>query len=405
MHIALLTRQIGHYHDARYRGAYDAFEKVSVVQTASEGGFAEFLATRVGDYDRHALYQSRAEYDAALSAGQLPSDLSALLTNIQPDVLAIAGWANAESAAGLRWARANRVPTVMMSESQEDDASRSWVRERIKTQLVHLSDAAFVGGPPHRDYLCKLGMAKDKIALGYNAVDNAHFAAGAADARAKADDLRAEHGLPARYLLASARFIAKKNLPALVAAHAAVTAENPETPALVILGDGGERPKVEAARNAHPNPDAVSLLGFKGYDDLPTLYGLAEAFLHVSTVEQWGLVVNEAMSAGTPVIVSDKCGVARTAVRDGISGLITGTDPDDIAAALKRFLALSQDDRTKMGQHAAADIAAWGPSRFGAGLREAAEHAQKALKPRAQLSLLDKLVLNRIEKSAIDQVA
>ena len=405
MHILILTRQIGHYHDARYRGAHAVFERVSVVQTASEGGFAEFLATRVGDYERHSLYENRKAYDDALQSGDLPKDLSKLLDNISPDVIAVAGWANSESAAGIRWAKSRGIPVVMMSESQVDDATRSWLREKVKSHLVRMSDAAFVGGPPHARYMQRLGMPKCQISFGYNAVDNQHFAEGAKRARKNAVELRKEYGLPNRYFLASARFITKKNLPALVAAHAVVREKDPNTPELVILGDGEERTKIEQARSAHPEPESVHLLGFKGYDALPILYGLAVAFVHVSTVEQWGLVVNEAMSAGTPAIVSDKCGVARTVLRDGINGIITGTDQRAIASALWRFNAMSDDECAIMGLSAAADFADWGPARFGKGLREAAEIAFAVHKPQVSLSLFDKLVLARIEKSAIAQVS
>lgn len=405
MHILVLTRQIGHYHDARYRGAHAVFERVSVVQTASEGGFAEFLATRVGDYERHSLYDNRKAYDEALQSGNLPKDLSKLLDKLSPDVIAVAGWANSESAAGIRWAKSNGIPVVMMSESQADDASRSWAREKVKSHVVRMSDAAFVGGPPHARYIQRLGMPKSQIAFGYNAVDNKHFSQGAKRARKDAARLRGEHGLPDSYFLASARFIAKKNLPALVTAHALVSQKNPNTPELVILGDGEERIKIEQARSAHPKPETVHLPGFKGYDDLPVFYGLAAAFVHVSTVEQWGLVVNEAMSAGTPVIVSDKCGVARTVLRNGINGWITGTDQGEIASALCKFNGMSEDEQVAMGQIASADFSDWGPARFGNGLRQAAEIALAAHKPQVSLGLFDKLVLAWIEKSSIDQVS
>jgi len=405
MHILILTRQIGHYHDARYRGAFETFDRVSVVQTSSEGGFSELLAKQVGNYDIHALYQNRAEYDAALKSGNLSTNLSELLDQIGPDIIAVAGWANAESAVGIRWGRKNDVPIVMMSESQQDDASRSWLRERVKAQMVRLSDSAFVGGPSHAEYIEKLGMPKNQITLGYNAVDNDHFTKGAAEARANADTLRSIHGLPESFFLASARFIAKKNLPALITAHAEFSRQNENAPALVILGEGNEKPKIEAARNAHPYPIKVLLPGYKSYDDLPIFYGLAEAFIHVSTIEQWGLVVNEAMSAGTPVIVSERCGVARTVVRNGISGIITGTQIADITAAITQFSKMSNEERRAMGNQATEDFAGWGPERFGMGLREAAQKAQDLYVPKKQLSLLDAIILRRIEYSAINQVS
>lgn len=57
------------------------------------------------------------------------------------------------------------------------------------------------------------------------------------------------------------------------------------------------------------------LPGFKQYTELPAYYGLAEAFVHLSRIEPWGLVVNEAMSVGLPVVVSRECGCANAAAR------------------------------------------------------------------------------------------
>ena len=63
-----------------------------------------------------------------------------------------------------------------MSESQAIDRPGVWWKELIKTRRVRQFDAALVGGPSHRDYLVQLGMPADRIALGYNAVDNDYFA-------------------------------------------------------------------------------------------------------------------------------------------------------------------------------------------------------------------------------------
>ncbi|MBL4811868.1 MAG: glycosyltransferase family 4 protein [Rhodobacteraceae bacterium] len=378
MHIAILTRQIGHYHDARYRGAAAVIEQVTVVSTTSQGGFAGFLAKENEGYGVRRLYGDRASYDAALAGGRLRAALWQMLDDIAPDVLAVAGWSSAESAAGILWAKQAGVPLVMLSESQADDAGRSGLRELVKKRIVAQCGAALVGGPRHAGYIAQLGMAKGKIALGYNAVDNAHFEAGAAVARRSAVEMRAKLGLPEEYLLASARFIAKKNLPALVRAYASVIGSAQGGPDLVILGDGDDRGQIEAAIGQTGMEARVRLPGFRGYDDLPAYYGLACGFAHVSTVEQWGLVINEAMAAGLPIIASEPCGATRTVIKDGESGIVTGTDEAALVAGLRRFSEQTAQERSKMGRAAARAISRWGPARFGAGLAEAAHMAQGA---------------------------
>ena len=405
MHLAVLTRQIGHYHDARYRSAAAVLPRVTVVSTANEGGFTEFLADDLGDYAVQRLFPSHVAYCAAVASRRLRHVLDRILDRIAPDVLAVSGWSNPESVLAISWGRRRGVPIVIVSETQEDDAVRSFLRELIKSRIVSLCDAALVGGPPHADYAASLGIPRQRIHLGYNCVDNAHFAAGAAAARSDAAKVRAAHGLPKRYILASARFIPKKNLPALVNGYAqAVGAADGPTPDLVILGDGEMRDAIIKAGETGGVAARIHLPGFRSYDGLPAYYGLADAFVHVSTVEQWGLVVNEAMAAGLPVVVSTPCGVGRTVVGDGVSGLLVAPDAGSVAAALSRLFAMSLEERSAMGDAAAAAIADWGPARFGAGLKAAVESARLAPR-RGPPAPWDRVILSRMERTMIDRVS
>ena len=405
MHLAIFTRQIGHYHDARYRSAAAALDRVTVISTANQGGFAEFLARDTGAYDIVRLFEDRAGYDQAVANRRLGPAVDAALDKAAPDAVAISGWTNPESIAAIRWGRMRNVPLVMMSETQADDAARSWLRETIKSRIVSLCDSALVGGPTHAAYVEQLGIAADRVHLGYNAVDNAYFAAGAQAARRDAAASRAEHGLPKRYLLASARFIEKKNLAALVAAFAkAVRNSSSKTPDLVILGDGETKPAILAAASAGGVADRVHLPGFRGYDVLPAYYGLADAFVHVSTVEQWGLVVNEAMASAVPAIVSEPCGVSRTVVVDGISGFVVDPDIDSIAKAFAMMFSMTPEARLQMGEQAAQAIMDWGPARFGSGMVSAIESAVAA--PRqGRPPPWDAAILAYMEKTAIESVA
>src|SRR5206468_501416 len=94
-------------------------------------------------------------------------------------------------------------------------------------------------------------------------------------------------------------------------------AAGPGAWSLVVLGDGVLRGDLEQLRTELNLGDHVLFPGFKQYDELPAYYGLATAFIHASMVEPWGLVVNEAMAAGLPVLVSARCGCAWDLVEEG----------------------------------------------------------------------------------------
>lgn len=185
------------------------------------------------------------------------------------------------------------------------------------------------------------------------------------------------YNLPARFFLASGRFVLKKNLFRLLEAFALYRKSLSDGDAvdLVVLGDGQLRGELEVSIQKLCLRKHVHLPGFRQYDELPVYYSLAEAFIHPSTVEPWGLVVNEAMASGLPVIVSDRCGCAGELVHPGINGFIFDPTQVDALAELIAVVGASSFLRVDFGRAGQRIIASWGPERFANGLLSAVEKA------------------------------
>ena len=300
--------------------------------------------------------------------------------------LALPGWSEREVLGLLAEARFRRLPVVLMSASTARDAPRVAWREAVKRRIVRMFDAALVGGRPQADYVAQLGMPRERIFLSCDVVDNAHFAAPAAPPR----QIAGWNGR--RFFLASARFIPVKNLPRLLEAFARYRAlAGSEAWSLVVLGDGELRPALEeVARKLGLGPSLL-MPGFKRYPELPSWYQAASCFVLASTSEPWGLVVNEAMAAGLPVLVSHRCGCAMDLVQDGVNGFTF--DPLDVEqlARLMYRVAHGGVDRVAMGRASRRIIADWGPERFAQGLKAAVECA--LVQPRRPLSPLDRTLL------------
>jgi glycosyltransferase involved in cell wall biosynthesis len=181
--------------------------------------------------------------------------------------------------------------------------------------------------------------------------------------------------LPRHYFLAVNRFIAKKNLTRLLLAYARYRSQRGEHAwKLVMLGDGPLRESLyEQCRDLQLEKD-VLFPGFAQYDLLPAYYGLASAFVHASVVEQWGLVVNEAMAAGLPVIVSNRCGCVPELVSEGRNGFTF--DPFDVAELTGLMARVSDHPNLDgMGEASRTIIGQWSPDRFAEGMLRAAETA------------------------------
>lgn len=399
--LAILTQQVSNYHAARFNSAAPHFKEFSVLSSMNDAEFPEFI----GPTDRETirLFNGKADYSAALADGRLWTATQAALDLIRPEIVAVAGWAFPESLSAIAWARTNGAYVVMMSESQRHDGKRHWLREKIKARVIRYCDSGLVGGIQQRDYLVRLGMEPSRIFLGYDVVDNTHFAKGADRARADAAQLRKSFDLPHRYILASGRFIAKKNLAGLVTAFAIAVRQTQASHGLVILGDGGSRMEIEECISSLGMGDRVHLPGFKSYDELPIYYGLADGFAHVSISEQWGLVINEAAAAGLPLIVSRPCGAANQLVVDGMNGYLA--DPHniaDIARCLGALMRASDAELQAKGSASRRIVSDWGLARFAAELSHAAEAAMT--QPRRPLGLLDEILFRALSRRLIETV-
>jgi glycosyltransferase involved in cell wall biosynthesis len=118
---------------------------------------------------------------------------------------------------------------------------------------------------------------------------------------------------------------------------------------------------------------------------------LAGAFVHASTTEQWGLVVNEAMASGLPVLVSNRCGCAPDLVEEGRNGFLF--DPYDVSGLADAMysMAAERTDRVEMGLASQEIIAQWSPQNFAENLARAAERALHVARPRP--SIVDRAIL------------
>lgn len=306
---ALIWPRFGPYHLARLDAAGQRFGRegrhvvgIEIARTDSTYGWN--VAEGAASFERITIFSSA--YDA-LSPRQIARAVYETLDRLTPSAVATVGWSFPEARAGLHWCWRNGRGAIVMSESKRDDAPRMWWKEWVKRRFIRRFDAALVGGTPHAEYAAELGIPVERVFLGHNAVDNAYFDKESRTARADAVRLRAELNLPEKFFLSVGRFVPKKNLYRLLEGYAAYRTRSPNPWGLVLCG-GGELGNELVDLANRMKLVGVSWPGFTQVDLLPSFYGLASAFVLPSTVEQWGLVVNEAMASGLPVLVSRTAG-------------------------------------------------------------------------------------------------
>ena len=386
--IAVLFDNFGPYHIARLKALAKQFQLLAIEQRSQSQEYLWRASEKV-PFNR-VLVLKEKNNDVPRHKEQ--ALLNERLDEFNPNVVVVPGWASRQAVSGLAWAKANCVPAVVMSDSQEIDSTRSRWKEWVKSRLVGLFSAGLVGGKSHKAYLEKLGMPAEHIHVGYDVVDNTYFSTGADLARSFSLALRSTLELPANYFLVSNRFIEEKNLPSLLDAYAGYVALSGDAAwSLVMLGDGYLKIDLLEQIDRLELSTQVLLPGFKQYEELPQYLGLAGVFILASTKETWGLVVNEAMAAGLPVLVSNRCGCASDLVDDGRNGFTF--DPYDVPALANLMIHVASPacDRAAMGRASQEIIAHWTPETFARNLEAAVNTAMKRGSSKA--SVLDRLLL------------
>jgi glycosyltransferase involved in cell wall biosynthesis len=159
------------------------------------------------------------------------------------------------------------------------------------------------------------------------------------------------------YVLGIGRLVPQKGFDVLLAAFALLAAEYPEVD-LLLAGEGPERAALEGQVRATGLQRRVQFRGGVSAAEAFRLFRGAAAFVLPSRHEPQGIVVVEAMAAGTPVVAARVGGVPET-VQDGTNGLLfEAGDPTALAKALREVLDDSQAAQARAAR-AATDVEAY----------------------------------------------
>ena len=289
-----------------------------------------------------------------------------------PQTILCGGYNYPASWEALWWARRRQARFVLWTESnQRDQRSGRAAVEWLKRYFVRSCTAFVVPGKSSFAYLRTLGVDKQVIFTAPNAVDNTFFAIRARNARAHAAELREKLGLPSRFILFVGRLVPEKGVFDLLEGYAKLESGLRSQVGLVFAGDG--ICKEELARRAKQiRPGTVCFPGFAQREDLAGLYALAEALVLPTHTDTWGLVVNEAMACGLPIIVSSVAGCSADLVEDGWNGyVVPPRDSEKLSVAIASLLRQSELKR-QMSARSLERIQNYSPEACADGLAAAA---------------------------------
>jgi glycosyltransferase involved in cell wall biosynthesis len=294
------------------------------------------------------------------------------LNSSRPDVLVLGGYRYSACWAGFLWARLNRKRIVFWSASNEVDKNRTFLKEKLKGFLVRRCHAANVYGQKSREYLVKLGLKEDAIFIKGNATDNDFYHSRTSQQRAKRDSLRKQFGFATHNFLYMGRFSKVKNILHLLKAYERLRPGDDW--GLVLVGDGLQREEMADYIKQHALKN-VLMPGFQQEEEIPKFLAASDVLVLPSISEPWGLVVNEAMASGLPVLVSKRCGCHPELIKEGVNGFSFDPFDNDELFELMQNVVDGKYDLTSMGEASLDIIKDYTPSRAAKIVSQAIEFA------------------------------
>lgn len=204
--------------------------------------------------------------------------------------------------------------------------------------IVSYTDDYIAYGSRASDYLIRLGARKEKIRIFLNTVDVEYFRQKVFKLRMSKTKLLYKFGLDKNDTIFAfiGQLIDRKGIIELLNGFSIASMKNKNI-SLLIAGEGSLKNEIIDFIKEHTKVK-IKLLGYIDYNRLPEVYAMSDALVLPSKKEVWGLVVNEALASGIPVLVSRFAGCCVDLVDNNNGEIIAEITPYEIATVLDKFL-------------------------------------------------------------------
>ncbi len=276
------------------------------------------------------------------------------------DALLIQGYSGATEWIAMMAAKQRGCPVLFRGETALPPPSHSshrFLRRRVLRMLSQLVDIFLPIGTRSREFYLRYGIDPGRLVLSPYAVDNDFLFAQAQGLKERREGLRRELEIPMDLpvVLCVAKMTPRKRSGDLLGAFQRIHA-----PAfLLLVGEGPLRASLEreiAAKGLRH----VRMEGFKAPHEICRFYAVSDLFVLPSEYEPWGLVINEAMCFGLPVVTTSGVCSSADLVKDKENGFVVQAgDIGELAHALENLL-ISSQRRAAMGQRSRQIIQDWG---------------------------------------------
>ena len=284
------------------------------------------------------------------------------IRNGRYDAVLLHGYNYAVNIVALLAAKTKGIPVLMRTETHlglQRSGWRSLFRDPVLSVAYKLVNGFLAIGTANRAYYRALGVPNGNIFDVPYTVDNDRFIAAAKIQPNQRIAVRRKYGLPVDrpVVLYASKFMRRKHPDDVIRAMALLRDQG-MLGTLFMVGTGEMADELRKLAAELGVTDIV-FSGFVNQAELPLVYAAADIFVLPAENEPWGLIVNEVMCAGLPVIVSEEVGCVADIVKDRVNGFHTKAGNVGVLAEGLRKLLTDEPLRLRMGAASLSIIQNW----------------------------------------------
>ncbi len=258
----------------------------------------------------------------------------------------------------LLYCRWFRVPFIIQSEGGFRGTGKG-IKERFKKYLMEKAEYYLTGMGGDNDYFLQYGATKDRLKpYPFSSLSNQDILNAKELLKTNKREHRRKLGISEQHIILSVgRFSYLKGYGKGYDILMRIAEQTENTVGFYIIGDEPTQEFLDWKNEKKLNH--VHFVPFKSKYELANYYAAADVFVILSRGDTWGLVVNEAMSYGLPVVSSDKCVAGIELIQNGVNGFVVPLEDENKVFKLITELVYDEKKCIKFGQASLRKIEAY----------------------------------------------
>lgn len=385
MRIVALHTDFRIYWPARLQALNDVLvqrgDELTVIEIAGKGSPYAFASKKELQINWKILFPE--DTPEQLNPAKIKERLFDVLEVLMPDVILSGATAFPSGALAVQWGLLHGTKVITFDDAKCEAVQRNVIVEMIKKAIYNGVDAMIYPALDWQSTGLYWSFKCQQLFYGLDVVDNDFWS------RPVGRSIQYEH-----YFVAVGRQIEKKNYLSIAKAYALYRQEmGASAYDLVLIGEGPEHVKIEHFVSESHLEKHIHLLPFLSQEKLPDVYQHAKALISSSSSsETWGLVINEAMACGCPIIASIQCGATNTLVHEGENGFrFSCEDVNRLAQLLIKFHRLGEHKQSAMREASKRIISNWGLDCFTKACVDAVEYVVSH--PKRKTNWFDRIII------------